>query len=365
MMQRKTIGFLAVILIFCMASSAYAAGAPDEVYQGIPPEIDIMSFYAGEDSPTFVQGYRVGRQTYFLMQHGSEYRVHTMDLADRTIAQSNPLPTVFGVAPRINGDMEDRFYLEYIDHEKIVGNSENHEYITLTFELVGEPYNNRSWKLIDIHHSQHHGGSSKTTSVFVEPYFHRMEMIITAGDLYQSDYYYGDVVIELNAINMDKVLAILDSPRENLVSEQGIFFVSNPNPNDRLNLRAKPDANSESLGKYYNGTPVDILEDLNDTWAKVSIYGHEGYMIKKYIATGMQVHDIAFIDVVRSIVDAAPAGGVPFYEQPAKGSAVRTYITESDPMLLLGTIGDDWCHVLLVDGTPGFIESHLLSSGNG
>lgn len=35
--------------------------------------------------------------------------------------------------------------------------------------------------------------------------------------------------------------------------------VNNPNPADRLNLRAKPSTTSTSLGKYYSGTVVDIL----------------------------------------------------------------------------------------------------------
>ena len=36
--------------------------------------------------------------------------------------------------------------------------------------------------------------------------------------------------------------------------------VSNPNPADRLHLRAEPSRDAASLGKYYNGTPVQVLE---------------------------------------------------------------------------------------------------------
>lgn len=36
----------------------------------------------------------------------------------------------------------------------------------------------------------------------------------------------------------------------------GWAAVSNPNPKDRLHLRVKPDKNADSLGKFYNGTPL-------------------------------------------------------------------------------------------------------------
>lgn len=38
--------------------------------------------------------------------------------------------------------------------------------------------------------------------------------------------------------------------------------VHNPDAADRLNLRAAPNKEAESLGKYYNGVGVQILEEL-------------------------------------------------------------------------------------------------------
>ncbi len=73
------------------------------------------------------------------------------------------------------------------------------------------------------------------------------------------------------------------------------FVVNNPNPADRLHLRAKPDENATSLGKYYNGTQVELLEDVGNGWYKVSVgsYGMDGgmgiygcYMKKQYLASG-------------------------------------------------------------------------------
>lgn len=47
-------------------------------------------------------------------------------------------------------------------------------------------------------------------------------------------------------------------------------FVNNPDPADRLHLRAKSEKGAASLGKFYNRTPVYVLEERGD-WARVRI----------------------------------------------------------------------------------------------
>ena len=62
--------------------------------------------------------------------------------------------------------------------------------------------------------------------------------------------------------------------------------VHNPDAADRLNLRAAPNKKAESLGKYYNGVGVQILEELNNGWVRVRIGNRgvaEGYMMKAYL----------------------------------------------------------------------------------
>ena len=62
--------------------------------------------------------------------------------------------------------------------------------------------------------------------------------------------------------------------------------VHNPDAADRLNLRAAPNREAESLGKYYNGVGVQILEELNNGWVRVRIGNRgvaEGYMMKAYL----------------------------------------------------------------------------------
>lgn len=56
----------------------------------------------------------------------------------------------------------------------------------------------------------------------------------------------------------------------------------NPNPNDRLNLRAEMSQQSDSLGKYYSGTKVEVL-GIGETWYHVRVDGKIGYMMKQYL----------------------------------------------------------------------------------
>lgn len=60
--------------------------------------------------------------------------------------------------------------------------------------------------------------------------------------------------------------------------------VNNPDPEDRLNLRAEPSRASSSLGKYFNGVMVEVLERTGDGWDHVRVGATEGYMMMEYLA---------------------------------------------------------------------------------
>lgn len=61
----------------------------------------------------------------------------------------------------------------------------------------------------------------------------------------------------------------------------------------RLNLRAEPTKNSTSIGRYYTGVRVQVLEDLGE-WSRVRIaMGEsdepvEGYMMNGYLISGLR-----------------------------------------------------------------------------
>ena len=59
--------------------------------------------------------------------------------------------------------------------------------------------------------------------------------------------------------------------------------VNNPNPADRLNLRAKPSASAVSYGKYYNGVPVLVLSGPENGWCRTVYQGTEGYVMSSFL----------------------------------------------------------------------------------
>ena len=72
------------------------------------------------------------------------------------------------------------------------------------------------------------------------------------------------------------------------LNRDGWAVVNNPDPADRLHLRAAPDTGAESLGKFYNRTPVQVLE-RRDGWShvRIGLDGRlEGWMMTRFLAFG-------------------------------------------------------------------------------
>jgi uncharacterized protein YgiM (DUF1202 family) len=75
-----------------------------------------------------------------------------------------------------------------------------------------------------------------------------------------------------------------DRPRT--YDEEDIYVVSNPNSQDRLHLREEPSTKSTSLGRYFNGTQVEVIGgDVPEGWVHVRVDGNEGYMMAQYLVT--------------------------------------------------------------------------------
>jgi uncharacterized protein YgiM (DUF1202 family) len=68
-----------------------------------------------------------------------------------------------------------------------------------------------------------------------------------------------------------------------LGERRDLHIVANPDPCDRLHLRAEPNRNSVSLGRFFNGTVVRTIAWHNDEWLKVSVDGKEGFMLREFL----------------------------------------------------------------------------------
>lgn len=133
------------------------------------------------------------------------------------------------------------------------------------------------------------------------------------------------------------------------------LFVSNPDPQDRLNLRQKPDKGSLSFGKYYNGTAPVALGPSKKGWTKVSIGGRKGYMQTKYLLDISGGRPPA--SPVRTLTIASEGGrGARLKETPWMGAANFGEYPSGEEVWLLGVEGD-WCHVELRNGFSGFMPA--------
>ena len=183
-----------------------------------------------------------------------------------------------------------------------------------------------------------------------------IDYAIYAGDLPDMDLR----TIDLSALphSLAEASALLDSANWRVVN--------NPIATDRLRLRDAP--GGKELGRYYNGTPVQILGEDGE-WSHVRIGHVEGYMMSAYLAPGDR--GVASHSLLLYVREEWTGMSLPLYTQPNESSAVVAQVKNSDftpwaGELLCGTAGDGWLHVLLLrDGISGYIQEKYLWPGNG
>lgn len=132
------------------------------------------------------------------------------------------------------------------------------------------------------------------------------------------------------------------------------------NYHDRVHLRAAPRKDAVSLGKYYNGTPIRVL-DRGETWTHVSIFGVEGYMMTEYLVFGDDV-PLADNGLYRQVLNEEHAE---IYEWPDRSTA-HTTIHAKRGIMILAVVGDDWYHVWDIrEGKAGYLPVEDVQPGNG
>lgn len=147
-----------------------------------------------------------------------------------------------------------------------------------------------------------------------------------------------------------------------MVDRTGWAVVNNPDPADRLHLRVSPERGAASLGKFYNGTPVQVLEERGD-WARVEIGldgNLTGWMMKQYLAFGEAMDQVqpAWLEKVYK-----QASGPQLLYPSAKEE--NPEVLETNDFQVVGVVEDDW-YILLSDwGQTGYVPQSWLFDGNG
>lgn len=143
----------------------------------------------------------------------------------------------------------------------------------------------------------------------------------------------------------------------------GLAVVCNPDPNDRLHLRTKPSREADSLGKFWNGTPVRVLNE-RDGWCQVEI-GTDGrltgWMLKKYLVTGAKMDQVTPCFSQQTLRDDKAETETPIYTDL---SLKERYCTHSG-WALMG-VADDRLYVVVTDeGETGYAPMEWFFDGNG
>lgn len=149
-------------------------------------------------------------------------------------------------------------------------------------------------------------------------------------------------------------------------SDYIIAVVNNPNPQDRLNLRASPSTSSTSLGRYYNGTQVKVYE-RGATWCYVEVQGIRGYMMTTYLYFGGSGSTGSIIITPTT----PPSVQYAVVKNPVSTQKLNLRATPSTSSTSLGQFyngtqvkvlryGTDWCEVE-VNGIHGYMMTMYLS----
>ena len=152
--------------------------------------------------------------------------------------------------------------------------------------------------------------------------------------------------------------------------DQSVYaLVSNPNPADRLHLRVSPDKGAASLGKFYNRTPVYILE-RGKTWTKVRIGSEErglvGYMMTQFLVFGeREKAELACAFPQKHLMEYHQEIGVPMYDETNINGRMPDMFQYEYGDFIIGVAGDEWYVVLCEDGTVGYVPQDLFWDGNG
>ena len=172
------------------------------------------------------------------------------------------------------------------------------------------------------------------------------------------DHPWSDItVIDWNSLpqSLEEALSRLDS------SDWAV--VNNPNPSDRLHLRSKADRSAKSLGKYYNGTPVRILEETKE-WVRVDIFGVQGWMMKEYLAFGSKGHAVEAVFPSRVALETSTHHYL--YETPETSRTVPGFQPEYHGLVVLAIVGDEWYHVWFPNANlTGYVLQSEWWEGNG
>jgi len=323
------------MILACWPAQAWA---PDEWYE-TPADLPASIQAVLPAKMTYVEGMRGGDTIYVLLDDGDGSRcvyIFCKDGEDYQLdCKSAPLSDLHGSKAGIGSSGSNELYLIYDD-----GNT------YFTFKRM----HNNTWTL---RYAQSHE-----------------EFGVDVVGLHQlnTDRYICGTVInaDLSTLDATRLPATFAEAFDSMIDTDGWSFVKSDKPTDRLHLRTAPSTDAASIGRYYSGTPVQVLEDQGE-WAKVSVAGIQGYMMMKFLAFGQDMLNVERWFPSKYLTEKDAEQGVNVYANPDTNATVIGVLRGGDGLrqYILANVGDDWYHVLRDDGLSGYVEVSHFWDGNG
>ncbi len=184
------------------------------------------------------------------------------------------------------------------------------------------------------------------------------------GGLYVGDHPWSDIT----TADWSSLPATLEEALEQLDPSRWAV-VNNPNPADRLHLREKADRESRSFAKYYNGTPVEVLEK-GKTWTRVRIQGINGWMMTQYLAFGKDAWQVKHALPCMFLLEEESVFPVWTEDNVIRGRKLTAdgdwTVEKSEHVCIIGILGEEWYHVWFPDlDTGGMMRQSDFWPGNG
>ena len=133
--------------------------------------------------------------------------------------------------------------------------------------------------------------------------------------------------------------------------------IANPSAADRLNLRKKPSESAESLGRFYSGTPVTVLQEDEDGWAYIRLGDLTGYVNASYLMKKNRNYGAP-----QNFYTAQTTGNSVPLRKGAKNSAALISAIQGQ-VEILGDIGDDWRYVYSPSADAyGYVRANQLKN---
>ena len=120
-----------------------------------------------------------------------------------------------------------------------------------------------------------------------------------------------------------------------------VFYINTRTAGGQLHLRKSASSTSKSLGLFYTGTPLTILNYTRTGWVYVRIGQTEGYMDADYL-TPIQPTQSGRLHIIRN----TRATGLNLRSLPSTGGEILAFLPNYTEVTVLGKLANGWCYVL-------------------